>query len=519
MTLRSKFPLIFTLLTLMLTMTAPVESAPAKKSTKRKSTTKKITITGKPPAPKPVVAITPVAIGATFEERLGSLVNSSVAANSIASIQVIELDTGRVVAQRNPDLAVAPASNMKLFTTGAALDLLTPKFEFMTTIAVRGNIDATGTLTGDVKITGRGDPTIGGRFHDGKATAVLQGFASDLQRAGVKTVTGSLILEYGYFDTEFVHPTWPPDQLTNWYEAPIAALSMQEGTVMVRVLPGLPGGQAVVRMEPPNGYMMLLNSAVTARGRGIFIGRKPGTNQIVVRGGVPARSGATEVYVTVPNPLHYFANVAHNTFSTSGINFRGGVRLAEEDTQAGWRTISTHKTPLTVVTYVINKVSQNHYAEQLVKTLGAEVKKEGSWSNGAIVVQDWMYNKVGVPTAEFRMTDGSGMSRFNQASASAFTELLRYMWRTPYRREFVSSMPYTGEPESRLRRRLNQPPYARQVYAKTGYISGVIGLSGYVHAQSGKIYAFSFLFNRYRTGVWGVYRLQDEMLKEIIRSG
>jgi D-alanyl-D-alanine carboxypeptidase len=80
-------------------------------------------------------------------------------------------------------------------------------------------------------------------------------------------------------------------------------------------------------------------------------------------------------------------------------------------------------------------------------------------------------------------------------------------------------MPYTGEPESRLRRRLNQPPYARQVYAKTGYIVGVIGLSGYVHAQSGKVYAFSFLFNKYPTGVWSVYNLHDAMLKEIVRGG
>ena len=117
------------------------------------------------------------------------------------------------------------------------------------------------------------------------------------------------------------------------------------------------------------------------------------------------------------------------------------------------------------------------------------------------------------------MADGSGMSRFNRASANAFTSVLRYMWKQPFRREFISSMPYSGEPDSRLRHRLNQEPYARQVYAKTGYIVGVIGLSGYVHAQSGKIYAFSFLFNGYPSGVWGVYRLQDEMLKEIVKGG
>jgi D-alanyl-D-alanine carboxypeptidase/D-alanyl-D-alanine-endopeptidase (penicillin-binding protein 4) len=124
-----------------------------------------------------------------------------------------------------------------------------------------------------------------------------------------------------------------------------------------------------------------------------------------------------------------------------------------------------------------------------------------------------------VPANEFLAADGSGMSRFNRASSNAFISLLRYMWKSPWREDFVSSMPYTGDPDSKFGNRLRQPPYARQVYAKTGYIAGVIGLSGYVHAQSGKVYAFSFLFNRYRVGVYAVYRLQDEMLKEIIRSG
>jgi D-alanyl-D-alanine carboxypeptidase/D-alanyl-D-alanine-endopeptidase (penicillin-binding protein 4) len=502
------------LLVFLLVFAAPLESAPRKK----KASAKKAATRVKPRAtPRPAAPAVPQ--GRTFEERLASLVNSPVARNSTASIQVVHVQSGRVVAERNPDLAIAPASNMKLFTTAAALDLLSSEFEFKTTMAMRGAVDNAGTLTGDVKITGGGDPTIGGRFHDGRATAVLDEFASDLKRAGVQTISGDLIFEYGYFDTEYVHPTWPRDQLVNWYEAPVASLSMQEGTVLVRVLPGRPGQRAIVQLEPPNRYVTVQNTAVTSGGRGVFITRRLGTNEIIVRGGVPPRSGATEVYVAIENPVHYFASVTRDTFERNGIRLNGEVKLVDTAAGADWRMVSQHRTPLPVVSYVINKVSQNHYAEQLLKTLGAEKRQQGSFASGATVVDEWLHTKVGVPQGEFSMVDGSGMSRFNRASASAFTDLLRYMWSTPHRRDFVSSMPYSGEPDSRLRRRLNQPPYARQVYAKTGYISGVIGLSGYVHAQSGQIYAFSFLFNRYPSGVWGVYNLQDEMLKEIIRSG
>jgi D-alanyl-D-alanine carboxypeptidase/D-alanyl-D-alanine-endopeptidase (penicillin-binding protein 4) len=130
------------------------------------------------------------ATGTTLEERLASLVNGNVARSSEASVQVVDLATGAVVVEKNPNLPLAPASNMKLFTTAAGFDLLTPKFEIRTTVYVRGTVDPNGTLEGDVKIVGRGDPTIGGRFHDGHATAVIDEWVSDLKRAGTSIRPG-----------------------------------------------------------------------------------------------------------------------------------------------------------------------------------------------------------------------------------------------------------------------------------------------------------------------------------------
>ncbi|HUP50497.1 MAG TPA: D-alanyl-D-alanine carboxypeptidase/D-alanyl-D-alanine-endopeptidase [Thermoanaerobaculia bacterium] len=476
---------------------------------KRKQTRRKAA----PARPQPETAR-----GTTLDERLASLVNGRVASASEASIQIVEVESGRVVAQRNPHMAVTPASNMKLFTAGAALDLLDSDFQVTTTVYARGQVDPSGTLAGDVKIVGRGDPTIGGRFHDGNATAVIQQWAIDLKRAGIKTIAGNLVLEYGYFDTEYVHPTWPEDQLVYWYEAPISAFSMQEGCIMVRVLPGRSGEPCVVQFEPPTNYVRIENSCVTGKGLP-FIARHRNSNTVIVRGGVPLRSGATEVFVTVENPIHYFAAVTNETFARSGLRVAGQIVLTPRDRRADWRPVSQHSTPMNVLIYVMNKKSQNHYAEQVVKILGAELKNNGSWAAGNQVVTEWLTGKLGVPAEEFTMADGSGMSRQNRASANAFITLLRYMWNTPWRQDFVSSMAYTGDPDSKFGNRLRTPPYARQIYAKTGYIAGVVGLSGYVHAQSGKIYAFSFLFNRYRVGVYDVYRLHDEMLKELVTRG
>jgi serine-type D-Ala-D-Ala carboxypeptidase/endopeptidase (penicillin-binding protein 4) len=458
------------------------------------------------------------ATGTTLAERLNSLLNGSVARNSDVSVQIVEIDSGAVVAEKNPQQPLAPASNMKLFTTGAALDLLPPSFEVTTTVFTSGKVDPAGTLDGDVRIVGHGDPTIGGRFHDGHATAVIDDWVTDLKRAGVKTVRGNLVFEYGYMDTQYTHPTWPADQLVNWYEAPVSAFSMQEGCIQVRVLPSRSGKRCVVQLEPPTNFVSVMNSCVTGRGLP-FITRVRNTNDVIVRGGVPARSGATAVFVTVENPIQYFAAVTSETFARNGIRVLGQIVFTPRDPRSDWQAVSQHTTPMEILVYVINKKSQNTYAEQVVKMIGAEKRHEGSWQAGTAEVTEWLTTKLGVEPNEFHQADGSGMSRENRASANSFIHLLRYMWKSPSREVFVSSLPYSGDPDAKFGHRLRQAPFARQVYAKTGYIVGVVGLSGYVHAQSGKMYAFSFLFNRYHVGVYAVYQLQDQMLKEIITRG
>jgi D-alanyl-D-alanine carboxypeptidase/D-alanyl-D-alanine-endopeptidase (penicillin-binding protein 4) len=507
---RSRLVLV---LILVLIQLAGFPAEAAKKKSRRAPARRKPAAKRRAPAPP-----LEVAVGFTLAQRLASLANGNVARSAETSIQVVEVETGTTIAERNPNLPLAPASNMKLFTTAAAIDMLTPGFEVTTGVFMRGKVDPTGTLEGDVKFVGGGDPTIGGRFHDGHATAVLEEFATDLKRAGVKTIHGNLIFEYGYFDTEYIHPSWPVDQLVNWYEAPISAFSMQEGCVQVRVMPSKVGRQCVVQLEPPTSFVGVSNNCVTGRGLP-FITRMRGSNQVIVRGGVPARSGPTEVFVTVENPIHYFATVATETIQRSGIRLDGQIVITPRDPRPDWQQVSRHTTPLNILIYVVNKKSQNHYAEQVIKILGAEKQGSGSWAAGTRAVTDWLTSKVGVAPAEYSQADGSGMSRNNRASASAFIHLLRYMWRSPYREDFLSSLPYSGDPDAKFGHRLRTAPFARSVYAKTGYIAGVVGLSGYVHAQSGKIYAFSFLFNRYHVGVYAVYRLQDEMLKEIIKNG
>ena len=409
MTLRRTQCLAAALLFIILSFFHPADTDAAKKRPRRKARRRAV-----PAAPADIVT------GNTLQERLASLMNGPTARASDTSIKIVEVESGQVVGERNANLPLAPASNTKLFSTGAAVDLLGPNFEVTTTVYARGNIDAAGTLDGDVKIAGHGDPTIGGRFHDGHATAVIDDFANDLKSVGIKTVEGNLIFEYGYMDTEYIHPTWPTDQLINWYEAPISAFSMQEGCVEVRVLPSRSGKPCLVQLQPPSGYVNVQSSCVTGRGLP-FITRLRDSNTVLVRGGVPARSGPTEVFVTVENPIHYFAAVTNETFAREGIAVHGQIVLTPRDTRPDWRAVAQHSTPLNVVVYVINKKSQNHYAEQLVKIIGAEKRKAGTWGAGTSTVREWLTNKLAVPADEYSQADGSGMSRQTRSSICCAT--------------------------------------------------------------------------------------------------
>jgi serine-type D-Ala-D-Ala carboxypeptidase/endopeptidase (penicillin-binding protein 4) len=470
------------------------------------------------PAPPPGPAAAPERLTGTLPQRLDALVNGSLARNSTVSIKIVEVGTGRIAAQRNPSMAVIPASNMKLFTTAAAFELLPDDFKFVTTVSIRGEIDREGTLQGDLKVVGRGDPTIGGRFYDGDANTVFRGWARQLLAQGIRTISGDLIFEHGYFDSQWVHPTWNPAQMVHWYQAPVAALSLQEGTVRVRVTPTSAGQRARVDFNPVNNYVTLQNTAVTGPGAGAFITRTLGTNNIIVRGNAPR--GTTEVFIAIQNPVQYYAGVVRTTLEQEGIRVLGSIQLVANDEGEEWRPVIVHSTPHEIVSFVINKKSQNQYAEQMLKTLGAELRGDGSFGGGGAVIGEWLANQLGIPPDQFAIADGSGMSRQNQASADAFITVLQHMWDSPYRNDFLASMPFSGEVDSRFgRRRLNQAPFARRVYAKTGYISGVVGLSGYVEGLSGQVYAFSFLFNRFPGPVGGVYQLHDAILREIVLHG
>lgn len=436
-----------------------------------------------------------------------------------SGVHVVSLPDGETVWGRDPDTARILASNTKLFTTAAALDQLGPDYFWETPLLATGAVEG-GVLVGDLAVVGSGDPSFSGRFHDGDNFAIFRRWAAALRETGVTSIRGDLVLVHGLFDDELVHPDWPRDQLDRWYEAPVDALSFSDNSVLARVWAGdRPGGAAVAEVRPA---LPILEVASTARSTAelrahkLVIGRAPDSSRIEVRGRVWMRSEPIEKWVSVPDPVAWFGEALRAGLAEEGIAVEGQLRPSQYLGAGPWRTVAIHRTSILDVIAVVNKRSQNFWAESVLKTLGARSCGDGSFATGARAVVEALAG-LGVQTKGLHLVDGSGMSRNNTATPRVVTSLLARMVAHPWGRELAASLAGAGEVDSSLEERLREAPYRGNVTAKTGTLSGVVALSGYAKARSGRLYAFSILCNRAQTGSARV--AQDRIVRTLVDHG
>ena len=445
---------------------------------------------------------------------LEAQVGQALRVTSALGVHVVDLDTGESVYGYNPDEPRVIASNTKLFTTAAILDALGPGYAFETRLLLQGPV-RDGVLNGPLGVVGSGDPQISGRDYAGDAFAPFREWAKALRDRGIERVAGDLYLDHGLFDPPLVHPDWPRDQLTRWYEAPVEALSFSDNCILVRVWPGSAGGPAQVELVPDVPILQVRNTARTIGkgGQNVVIHRTG--EELIIRGNIRSSSGPVESWVTVPDPVRYFGQGLIAALAEEGVRVEGRLRPVDRLPSLVWERVAVHSSDLLSAIRVTNKRSQNFYAESLAKHLGALRCGRGNWEDGVRAVGEFATG-LGIPKGSFNLADGSGMSRENRFAPRHLTLLLRHMFFHEAGSEFAQSLPYSGEDLGSWKRRMAQPPYAGNVFAKTGTLEGVSALSGYAKAVSGKAYAFSILLNRVGGDARGA---QDSIIRALIDNG
>ncbi len=462
-----------------------------------------------PPAPR-----VETAVSTTLQQALDVPVAQALRVSSALGVHIVDLASGETVYGYNADEARVIASNAKLFTTAAILDALGPGHTFDTRFLLSGAVKD-GVLNGALGVVGSGDPQISGRDNGGDSYAAFRVWAQALRERGIAKVAGDIYLDHGLFETLRVHPDWPRDQLTRWYEAPVSGLSFNDNCILVRVWPGRVGQPARVELKPDVQVVNLRNTSRTIAkgGQSVIIHRDGG--DLFVKGTIRSNSGPVETWVTIPDPVLYFGKGLVAALAEEGITVEGKLVPVDRLPSRVWERVAVNSSDLVSAIRVTNKRSQNFYAESLAKHLGAMRCGHGSWEDGVRAIREFAVG-IGIPKGTFSMSDGSGMSRENRFAPRHLTILLRYMYLHDSAAEFAQSLPYAGENMGSWKRRMAAPPYRGNVLAKTGTLEGVSALSGYAKGVSGKSYAFSILLNRV---AGDAHSAQNRIVETLVDNG
>ncbi len=436
-------------------------------------------------------------------------------------ITILEFDTGKEIFSYNANRKLIPASNIKIVTTAAALEYLGAGYLFKTRFFVRGWINRkTSTLHGDIAIRGGGDPTFDGRFYDGDSSFIFKKWAKEIKKLGIKRVKGSLFLEWGFFDSQFIHPDWPKDQLHKWYQAPIASLSFMNNVALIKVRGRKIGRKAYIEVTPTNTNLRINNFVTTTRSskyHRIAISRDRKTRSIRVWGRFYWRAEPMIIPVAIYNPITFFGNSLINDWENEGLTVEGRIKPVFRLPSGVWREIYTHKSPLILALEITNKRSHNFYAEMILKTIAANYCGIGNWHNGRKLLEQFLVERVGISKNSFNIRDGSGMSKKNKLTAKSIAETLYHVIRSKNGKLFLSLLPRNGEIDTTLQKRLKEPPYKYRVLGKTGTLGGVSSLSGVAKSLSGKRYIFAIIINGAPT--WRGKVIEDKILRILIEKG
>ncbi len=453
----------------------------------------------------PALVPPPAAVGERrdwLRTRLDELFALPSLANAKVSVVVTESDGGKPLYNRGEKAGLNAASNVKLVTSAAALALLGPEFRWRTAVygpSKAGGrwLDPGGELPGDLYLRASGDPTL--------TTQHLAELAAELAALGLRRVRGALIVDASSFEGGTVGPAYDQKTESAAFRAPSSAASLNGNSIAVTITAGATAGApARVVLDPPSPYLLVDGKVITAR-------QGPAVPLVETQDGGGGDAGPAQTKISVSGrirlgaePRIFFRRVVHpevflgQTFrqilTKRGIAIDRPLKIAA--VPDGWRALATHDSPpLAIVVHDLNKRSSNFAAEQVIRTLGAEVVgRPGTWDKGLEAVARYL-ESVGIHRGSYKMANGAGLYDSNRFSADQIAQVLRAAIRDfRIAGEFLASLSVAGA-DGTLAQRMAGTVAERYVRAKTGTLANVSCLSGIAGAPGQRPLVFSILMN------------------------
>lgn len=440
-------------------------------------------------------------------------------------ILAVSGETGDTLVARDVHEPLAPASNVKILTSAAALFHLGADSRFPTLVLADEPVTE-GVLQGDLVLYGTGDPALSDRFFDSDLEP-FQKLARKLAEQGVERVAGDVVGDGTFLPGPPIPSTWDDTHLTARYGAPASALSANDNLITLRISPADEAGEPPVVETEPEGAKVRVDvraTTVAQPSRPMAVERPDRDGPIEISGEIHLQARDQWRRIPVTDPPLLTASLFREALKGEGIQVDGEVRSSAPgdaavargslsapafERRGGPRVLAIHRSPpVEELLSMVNGRSNNLYAELLLRAVGQAAHGDGSFPGGVEAVEAYLSRRVGADSDAFHLADGSGLSRENRASAAGILEVLQHIDRQPYADAFWGSMPIAGD--SRDLRRMGGTAAAGNLQAKTGTIRNVSALSGRVRTGDGEPVYFSIVANDVPSS-WGAKDVEDRI--------
>ena len=415
------------------------------------------------------------------------------------SIQIISLKDDKVIYDYNSQKLLMPASTNKLYTCAAAFHFLKKNHQFRTNVLSNEN---------NLVLKGGGDPDLSIKELDSLALEVSKKYKN----------IDTLFIDDAFLDSLNYGEGWMWDEGPWWYAAPISALSVNDNCIDFYIKPSTIGKAASIDYYPKTSFIKFKNESITVQDsvqKKLKIDRDwiLNKNNFNAYGEIIDTSDVDTLYRNIYDPSTFTGVLFKESLQKYGAKVK---TISKKKTlNKSYKKVSNHlsKPLIQSATNLMNE-SDNLSAELFVKSIGALDTLPGTWKVGLDSIKSFLAKEVLIDTSNIRLADASGVSRYNLTSAAQLNSLLKWMYNSEYKDDFISTLPGGGWENSTLEKRLIDE--GDLVRAKTGGLSGVRNLAGYIKSKKYGDVAFSILMNGYTDYSSRYARVHDQIVKSII---
>lgn len=465
----------------------------------------------------------------TVIKALKILKNDDELKNAGIGFFAIDVNSGEIIGELNGDLALKPASTLKIVTTATALEIFGSSYKFKTEIFYDGKIDtAKKVLNGNIHIVGGGDPTLGSKyFSNTRSKQFLSDWANAIKKLGIDSINGQIIADATIYSWDIVPPTWAWEDMANYFGAGACGLSVYDNryTLYFNTSSRVGGSTNITKIEPEIPGLTFENTVKSANTNSdkSYIFGEPYSYSRYIRGELPLGRTDYKVKGSMPDPAWYTAYELEQKLISEGIKISQKattIRILQKEGKLIKKTTAkihtTYSPMLAEIVGKINKHSINHFAEHLLNHIGLEKNGHGYTKDGANAVETFWASK-GMPTGGMSQNDGSGLSHYNTITAKQLVFILAYMKTKSRNSEtFFSSLPIAGK-SGTLKSVCKGTVAEGMINAKSGSVRNVRCYTGYATSYSGREIAFAMMLNNFNCSSYKARKKLENLMLALVK--